>query len=291
MHAPASLPFAPPAHQSVDTLLRPSDLEAYAREMPIAAMVLPRLQAMLFSADTNIRDIVDLVMIDPGLAARVIQAASSPVHNSSGRPVTNLAEALAHLGSDEVYRITAAFALSKFLNRPLRCYGLGPTEYWRRSIACALAMVDLAPASGLDERLAYTVGLLHALGMVFIDRHLRCVGAPDLRFDPLPATALPKAEIQLTGMHHARAAAFVLRTWYFSEAIVEPIEHQFNPGAALRHRAMCSLLAEARTVATELVTKLPLPGQPLPMPLAKLLGDDWRVSIAEQILVLEGHQF
>ena len=290
MHATASLPIAPTAPQPVDTLLRPADLEAYAHEMPIAAMVLPRLQAMLFAADTSIRDVVDLVMIDPGLAARVIQAASSPAYTRA-EPVNSLSEALARLGADETYRITAAFALSKFLNRPLRCYGLGSTEYWRRSIACALTMVDLAPASGLDPRLAYTVGLLHALGMVFIDRHLRCVGAPNLRFGPMPPTSLPKAEVMLTGMNHARAAAFVLRTWYFSESIVEPIEHQFNPGASLKHRAMASLLAEARAIAAELAAKLPPPGEDLPMPLSELLGDEWRASIAEQILVIEGHQF
>lgn len=290
MHAPASLPFAPTTAPPVDTLLRPSDLEAYAREMPIAAMVLPRLQGMLHSAETNIRDIVDLVMVDSGLATRIIQAASSPVY-SRCRSVNSLAAALDLLGSDEVYRITAAFALSKLINRPLRSYGLGPNEYWRRSIACALAMVDLAPANGLDVRLAYTVGLLHSLGMVFIDQHLRCVGAPKLRFGPMPNYALPKAEVMLTGMHHARTAAFVLRTWYFSEAIVEPIEHQFTPGAALRHREMCSLLVEARTVATELAALLPPPGANLPMPLTKLLGDDWRVSIAEKILVIEGHKF
>jgi HD-like signal output (HDOD) protein len=290
MLAPASLPLASITTQPVDTLLRPADLEAYAHELPIAAMVLPRLQAMLLSADTSIHDLVDLVMIDPGLAARVIQAASSPVYGS-GQPAATLAEALKRLGADEVYRVTTAFALRRLLNRPLRCYGLGPTEFWRRSIACALAMVDLAPASGLDERVAYTVGLLHALGMVFIDRHLRCVGAPNLRFGPMPASSLPKAEVMLTGMNHARAAAFVLRTWYFSEAIVEPIEHQFNPSSSLRHRAMTSLLAEASSVAAELAAKLPPMGQELSLPLLELLGDEWRVSLAEQILVIEGHQF
>ena len=31
-------------------------------------------------------------------------------------------------------------------------------------------------------------------------------------------------------------------------------------------------------------------GQDLPMPLTELLGDDWRASIAEQILAIEGYQ-
>ncbi len=281
-----------PSHTStpsVDTLLRPADLEAYAREMPIATAVLPRLQALLQAEETSISDIVDLVMIDPGLAVRVIQTAASP-RFGCGLPSGSLSEALLRLGAEEVYRVTASFTLRRFLNRPLRSYCIGPTEYWRRSVACALAMVDLAPASGLDERQAYTVGLLHSMGMIFIDRHLRCVGAPHLRFGPMAPDLLPKAEVMLTGMNHARAAAFVLRAWGFAEEIVEPIEHQLRPGGALRYRAMASLLAEARTVAMELAGKLPPVGQEFTEPLRPLLGDDWRTSIGEEVLRHEGIQ-
>jgi len=286
MHALPSVSAPAPIDPIVDTLLRPADLEAYAREMPIATVVLPRLQALLLAEDTSIGDIVDLVMIDPSLALRVMQAASGP--RAGGRRVDSLADALLHLDAEEVYRVTAAFALSRFLNRPLRSYCVGPAEYWRRSIACALAMVDLAPACGLDERVAYTVGLLHAMGMVFIDRHLRCVGAPHLRFGPMPPDQLPRAEVMLTGMNHARAAAFVLRAWNFSEEIVEPIEHQLRPAGAVHHRAMASLLAEARTVAAELVAKLPPPGDDEPAPLSSMFDDEWRASLAEQILRFEG---
>ena len=274
---------APP----VDTLLRPADLEAYAHEMPIATAVLPRLQALLLAERTSIGDLVDLVMLDPGLALRVIHATANPRFGCNA-PARTLSEALRRLDTAEVYRVTAAYTLSRFLNRPLRCYRLGPTEFWRRSIACALAMVDLAPANGLDERVAYTVGLLHAMCMVFIDRHLRCVGAPQLRFGPMPHAQLPKAEVLLTGMHHARAAAFVLRAWGFGEEIAEPVEHQLRPGGSLRHRAMTSLLAEARVIAIELAPQLPAPGLDLGEPLPPIGGDAWHASLAEQVLQLEG---
>jgi HD-like signal output (HDOD) protein len=286
MTASALLP-APALPQALDTLLRPADLEAYAREMPVATTVLPRLQSLLQAEETSISDIVDLVMLDPGLAVRVIQAAGSR-RFGCGLPSTSLSEALLRLGAEETYRVTAAFALSRFLNRPLRSYGLSASDFQRRSIACALAMVDLAPASGLDTRRAFTVGLLHATGMVFIDRHLRCVGAPQLRFGPTTPDQLTHSEVTLTGMHHARAAAFVLQAWGFGEEIVEPIEHQLRPGGSLRYRAMTSLLAEARTVAVELTAKLPQAGQELAAPLADLLGDEWRCSLAEQLLQFEG---
>ena len=149
-------------------------------------------------------------------------------------------------------------------------------------------MVDLAPASNLDARVAYTVGLLHAIGMVFIDRHLRCVGTPTLRFGNLAPGDVPYQELQLTGMNHARAAAFVLRAWNFSEEIVEPIEHQLQPGHAPLHRRMAGILSEARDMAAELVAKLPPPGTEPARPLAEMLGDEWRGAIAGQILVIEG---
>lgn len=279
---PATAPTVPAA-----TLLRPADLEAYAAEMPIATSVLPCLQSLLRAEDTSITDIVDLVMLDPTLAQRVIEAARDRRYGS-GLPANSLSEALLRLGAEEVYRITAAFFLSRFLNRPLRTYGLGPADFWRRSLACALTMVDLAPAGGLHTRNAYTVGLLHATGMVFIDRHLRCVGAPDLRFTVSHRDELPAAESALTGMHHARAAAIVLRAWGFAEEIAEPVEHQFRPGGALRHREMASLLAEARTIANEVMLKLPAGEFDPDVPLGELIADEWHASLAERILRIEG---
>ncbi len=285
MSATALFP-APTLPLDVHTLLRPEDLEAYARELPIATNVLPRLQSLLRAEETSISDVVDLVMLDPGLAVRIVQAAGSR-RFGCGLPPTSLSDALLRLGSDEVYRVTAAFALSRFLNRPLRCYGLGPAEFWRSSVVCALTMVDLAPASGLDPRAAYTVGLLHATGKVFIDRHLRCVGAPDLSFAHAPAGELPRAEAALTGMDHAKVAAFVLRVWGFGEEIAEPVEHQLRPGGSLRHRGMTSLLAEARALAAEVIAVLPPSGVEPARPLRELLPDEWRAALADRILGFE----
>lgn len=270
----------------VDTLLRPADLEAYAREMPISTTVMPRLQSLLHAQTAGIGDIVDLVMLDPGLALRLIQATTFP-RPGHWPPAVDLAGALLQLGAETIYRVTATFTLGRLLGRSLRCYGLGPTEFWRRSVACALAMADLAPAGGLDARTAYTVGLLHAMGMIFIDRHLRCVGAPQLRFGPMPPERLPKAEVMLTGMHHARAAAFVLRAWGFGEEIAEPVEHQLRPGGSLRHRAMTSLLAESRALALELVPRLPPPGDDSSVPASPVIGDAWQAALAEHVLRLE----
>ncbi len=240
--------------------LCPADLEAYLRDLPVAAAVLPRLQMLLLSDSSSIDEVVELVRFDPSLATRVMQAAGSAYYGRA-RDLSSLEEAIALLGLRESYRVTAAFAMSRFLNTPLRIYGMGPAEYWRRSLACALVMELLAPARGLDECVAYTAGLLHAIGMVLVDRHLRTVGDPGMLLRELPASPLMRQEQRLLGMNNAQVAGFVLRKWNFGSEVVVPIEYQNEPGRAPAAQApMANLLAEARAVAQEVVSTLPAPG-------------------------------
>lgn len=241
-------------------LLCRADLEAYLRDLPVAAAVLPRLQQLLLGDEAAIDDVVELIRYDPSLATRVMHAAGSAYYGRA-RDVNSLAEAIALLGLREAYRVTAAFALGRFLNTPLRVYGMGPAEYWRRSLACALLMEQRAPGRFLDECVAYTAGLLHALGMVLIDRHLRSVGDPGTLLRDLPASPLPRQEQRLIGMSHAQVAGLVLRRWNFGAEVVAPVEYQHDPGRAPAAQAsMTELLAEARTTAVEVVRTLPPPG-------------------------------
>jgi len=265
-------------------LLCPANLEAYLRDLPVAAAVLPRLQMLLLGDETNLDEVVDLVRFDPSLATRVMHAAGSAYYGRAC-DVSSLGEAIALLGLREAYRVTAAFAMSRFLNTSLRIYGMGPAEYWRRSLACALVMEQQAPARGLDECVAYTAGLLHAVGMVLIDRHLRTVGDPGMLLRESPNTPLIRQEQRLIGMNHAQVAGLVLRKWNFGVGVVAPIEFQYEPARApLPQAGMTTLLAEVRLRALEIVRNLPPPGS------SRIVGIDAGVepgSLGARILALE----
>ena len=261
--------------------LSPALLTSYLGEMPVAPAVLPRLQSLLLSDSFETNEVLELVRIDPGLAARLIHAAGSAAC-ARGEPVRSLDEALFRLGSHEAYRLTATVAMSQFLNTPLQVYGVDPRTFWRQSVACALAMVDLAPSAQLDDRVAYTIGLLHAMGMVFIDHHLRVASGPLTQVHGHPS--LDRQETELTGMSQAEVAAFILRSWNVSEEVVEPIEHQFNPGRAPHHRAMSLLLGEARALAADIVAGLPAPGTTTAYTPS---GNLWLDDIAASIRAIE----
>jgi HD-like signal output (HDOD) protein len=85
-------------------LLCPADLEAYLRDLPVAAAVLPRLQMLLLSDETNLDEVVELVRFDPSLATRVMHAAGSAYYGRA-RDVGSLGEAIALLGMREAYGV------------------------------------------------------------------------------------------------------------------------------------------------------------------------------------------
>lgn len=280
MSAHASPP-APAYTPTSLSLLRPADVAVAARQLAGAVTVLPRLRALLEAEQTSISDVVDLVLIDPGLTVRLTQAAGG--FGGEAGPARGLGEALLRLGADEVYRVTATFELSRLLNHSLRTYGFGPTVFWRRSLAAALVLTELGEPHGLDRRRTHTLGLLHAVGMLFIHRHLEKLGARDLRLGDGPPERLPATEVRLVGMNHAEVAACALRAWGFAEDIVEPIEYQFRPDEAPRHREAARLLAQARGLAAEVVAAVPA-----------ATGDQtaagWPATLAARVLHVEATQ-
>ena len=54
--------------------------------------------------------------------------------------------------------------------RDLYSYGISAYYYWSDSIAAALLMEGLAKHLGLDAEDAYTLGILHAIGRILINR-------------------------------------------------------------------------------------------------------------------------
>ncbi len=222
----------------MDTLNQ-TNLDLLLRDLPPAPAIMPRLLTLLTDPESNTEDVVELVGLDPGLAAVVLRTSRSAFYGSRGRAVESLEEAIAAVGFKEVYRIVSLHALSSVAHEPLVLYGLTPDAFWRKSVACAIAMETLCGEMGAPGTTGYTIGLLHALGEVFVSRLAGAAaphGLPLVAFaDPRP---IPDQEIAAAGLTQSEAAATAMRQWFFPEAIVEPIEYQFRPHEAPVHTQM-----------------------------------------------------
>jgi HD-like signal output (HDOD) protein len=145
------------------------------------------------------------------------------------------------------------------MKSPLRWYGLEQGEVWRRALACALAMDALSPLLESDQRNPYTVGLLHGIGMIFVDRQLIA------NKSAIPSELPEEKEVRLMGVNHAEVGAYVLRQWNFPEMITEPVRCQFDPLYCLNHGKMACLLYVAKCMMSAIL-KPPPEGEKAPEP-------------------------
>ncbi len=224
-----------------------ADIVQALQHLPSAPKVLPRLTQLLNDANSSINEIVALVRLDPGIAARVLQVANS-VYYGKGLRVCSVDEAVLRLGYDQVYQMVSYASASQILIRPLAVYGIEADELWKQAVACALAAETLATLVGEDRNIAYTVGLLHGVGMVAINEWA-IQHPPVLMFmhKGLPFEYI-ESERALTGLSQAEVGAALLEQWDFPVSMCSPVRWQYAPLGSPGHIRMAALLQVAKWI-------------------------------------------
>jgi len=252
-----------PAASTLDEVVR--GLES----LPSAPRVLPRLKHLLCDGNTAMDEVVEMVRLDPGIAARVLQFGNS-AYFSHGLRCYTVDEAIHRVGYDQIYELVATAVASQILVRPLAVYNLEADDLWASSIACALAAESVAEQTNADRNVAYTVGLLHSIGMVVIDEWALRQQRP-LRFTAhtLPLEAC-EAERAALGFHQAEAGATLLRSWDFPPAMSEPVRWQYLPNGTAVHFPLAALLHVAKWLRTTVLHPELNPARPHASLLARL---------------------
>jgi len=241
----------------------PEDIVNAVRHLPSAPKVLPRLKRLLLDGNSALERIVGLIRLDPGLAARVLRVSNSTYFYTGARCAT-VEEAVARVGYDEIYALVAHAVAAQVLNRPVAVYRIEGDEMWARSVCCAIAAEALAARVGVDPNAAYTLGLLHGIGMIVLDEWALLSGHDvKLAIYPFPAEATRSERTQL-GFTHADVGACLLKTWEFPEEITSPIRHQYSPTTAPSWQALAALLVAARWLRSAVLSSIPGTLPPLP---------------------------
>jgi HD-like signal output (HDOD) protein len=218
---------------------------------PSAPKVLPLLKRYLMDLNAPIDQITDLIRLDPGISARVLQAANCALY-ARGERCHSVAFAVNRIGFGNIYEMVANAVAEQVLVRPLVAYSLEADEFWRRSVACGLAAERVAELCGEDRNVAYTLGLLSGVGMVAIDhwvqRHQPNIGFFSRGF-PRDYT---DGERVLLGCTHAEVGSAVLRGWEFPSEMSEPLRWQYKPTDVLTHRRLNCVLYAAKWLASSM---------------------------------------
>ncbi|MCH6255546.1 HDOD domain-containing protein [Puniceicoccaceae bacterium K14] len=217
---------------------------------PPSAVVM-RLMRALQSEDISHDEVEECVNEDPLLAIEAIKLANTA--NNGGRlKVDSISEALSIIGYMELVRLCLRYSFFKLVPKRLHSYGLDADAYYRKSQVCAKAMDYLGGGTEKAGSHYYTIGLLHSIGEMIIDRYLVLNGLEHNVFEGIRLRPLALVESNLVGYNQAEIAGRILRSWKFDESIVRPIEGQFDLIVEHEYKDAAVALSTARYL-TELI--------------------------------------
>lgn len=228
-----------------------AELLQQAEKLPPAQPMLPRLLRLLQDDDTGADEIVETIQLEPTLAASVLRLANSGAFGFP-EPCHDLTEAVQRIGFAETYKLVAVVCGRNLVAADLETMAIARTELWESSLVTGFVMEAMAREVGGQSGIAYTTGLLHAIGKMVMNNTLG--EAYQEVFTRVEADSVPvvAAEREIFGFDHAEAGAALLRQWKFPEEIAEPIAYQYAPHEAKHFPRETAMLHLAHWVVANL---------------------------------------
>lgn len=198
-------------------------------KQPQALPTVPELALMLIDTfnqeDPDIRELAHHISTDPVLLATLLKQANSAFFGLA-RSVTTAQEAMNMLGFNKVRALVLATVMDKsFKSVP----GVKLEQFWRYSFNTANLARYVAVQLKIDLNLAFTVGMIHAIGEIVM--HVGMPTAMEQLDQTTPVLAIERATVEMTefGYTYADVGAALASSWRFPKSITNAIQYQRLP--------------------------------------------------------------
>ncbi len=218
--------------------------------LPTAPKVVEELISSFENPDVMVEEIARKLSLDPVLSAKLLRLANSAYYHVSRR-IGNVEDAVRMLGFVTVRTLVISSGLvGGFKTVP----GIDLKRFWRYSLHSAVAARWLARKVGVNTDLAFTIGMMHALGQLVMH-----AGIPD-QAQAIDAevgmyeTGRAAAERDKLGFDHSQVGAELATRWKFPDIFPDTIRDLPAPlaQAPLSRMAAVLHLATWRARAVEL---------------------------------------
>lgn len=232
-------------------LSRVAHLVRQITSLPALPETVTQVRSAVQDPRSSVKEIADIITLDPPIAAKVLSVANSAAYGFSRR-IHDLNLAISLMGLRETYTIVLSCAVADFARKLKR---FDYRTFWLESVCCAAASRIAAKACGrrnLDG--LFSAGLLHDIGRVALWET-----APELcaKLDKkLSGLELIAAEEQLVGLSHTEAGYELAERWGLPVEIAEPIRFHHIPGHASEARENVAIIALADRMAGAAGTRI-----------------------------------
>ncbi|WP_338771866.1 HDOD domain-containing protein [Massilia sp. METH4] len=187
--------------------------------LPTAPKIVQELVASFDKASVSTEEIARKISLDPVLSAKLLRLANSAYYNLS-RSIGTVEDAVLMLGFVAVRTLVISSGL---VNGFKSVTGLELKDFWRYSMRTAVAAKWIARKTRDNAELAFTIGMMHAIGQLVIHAAM-----PD-EAAALDAVAAPLGEQRLAGERktlgftYADVGAELARRWQFPAVFSDAI--------------------------------------------------------------------
>jgi HD-like signal output (HDOD) protein len=212
-------------------MLNPDDFKQALRNIDVLGAtpaVLLKVVELTRDPNLDMETLGALLRNDGPLVADIIRISNSPYY-APAEVHSNLTSAISHLGLGEVVRLVNLSLARQLFARDLNSYGITAYDYWRDSVASGLIMEAVAKPAGLNQEDAYTLGILHPIGRLLINRVIEEKGF-SIFWDG--TQAIEEWERGAVGFDFAEAGAMLLEHWHFPAATCNLLRWQLDPSRA-----------------------------------------------------------
>lgn len=249
---------------TLDTLLQNPNA------LPTAPKVVEELISSFENVDVMVEEIARKLSLDPVLSAKLLRLANSAYYHVSRR-IGNVEDAVRMLGFVTVRTLVISSGLvGSFKTVP----NLDMKRFWRYSLHTAVAGKWIAKKVGVNTDLAFTIGMMHAIGQLVMHSGMSADAAElDKTVGAYEAGRL-QAERDAFGFDFAQVGAELAVRWKFPDIFGDTIRAFPDPAGSSPVSRMAGVvhLATWRSRAHELKLSAEETAASLPLAVAESLG-------------------
>lgn len=180
----------------------------------------------------DVKELVQIVELDPSLAAQVMRYAASPFFSYQGKVDSVHTAVTRVLGYNTVLNLALGATAARAFKIP-RNVPLGLDSFWRHAIHSAALVQALSSAVPKEVRppagLAYLAGLLHNFGHLLLGHLFKqeflILNKFILKYPDKPIELI---EQRVLGTDHAAVGAWLMEAWQLPEEIVIATREHHN---------------------------------------------------------------
>jgi len=187
-----------------------------------------RLNELIDRPDTSIKELVEVVQLDAGIAATVLRLANSAWYGLPSK-VDTISRAITLIGQRALRDLVMSTSVITTF-KGISAEFVDMRDFWDNSVTCGVVTRNLAQKVGIREtERMFLAGLLHKVGRLAFYASRPVQYRQVLQDRKNGEAAIVEAERAVFGFDYAQLGAALLRAWRVPSALDEVVEFQLDP--------------------------------------------------------------